>query len=54
MVAVTARFEGVDLGTGIANVQKAVSDLHLPSGIRVEYGGTFKEQQNSFHDPCWC
>jgi len=50
MVAVTARFEGVDLGTGIANVQKAVSDLHLPSGIRVEYGGTFKEQQNSFHD----
>jgi len=50
MVAVTARFEGVDLGTGIANVQKAVSDLHLPSGIRVEYGGTFKEQQNPFHD----
>jgi multidrug efflux pump subunit AcrB len=50
MVAVTARFEGVDLGTGIANVQKAVGDLHLPAGIRVEYGGTFKEQQKSFHD----
>jgi len=50
MVAVTARFEGVDLGTGIANVQKAVNDLHLPSNIRVVYGGTFKEQQNSFHD----
>ncbi len=50
MVAVTARFEGVDLGTGIASVQKAVNDLHLPSSIRVEYGGTFKEQQKSFHD----
>jgi CzcA family heavy metal efflux pump len=49
-VAVTARLEGVDLGTGIAGVQKAVSDLHLPSSIRVEYGGTFAEQQKSFHD----
>jgi len=49
-VAVTARFEGVDLGTGIAGVQKAVNDLHLPSSIRVEYGGTFQEQQKSFHD----
>ena len=50
MVAVTARLEGVDLGSGVAAVQKAVSDLHLPSSIRVEYGGTFKEQQKSFHD----
>lgn len=49
-VAVTARFEGVDLGTGIAAVQKAVNDLHIPPSIRVEYGGTFKEQQKSFHD----
>lgn len=50
MVAVTARFEGVDLGTGIANVQKVVNDLHIPPSIRVEYGGTFQEQQKSFHD----
>ncbi|GAC1435070.1 MAG: efflux RND transporter permease subunit [Terriglobales bacterium] len=49
-VAVTARLEGVDLGTGIAGVQKAVNDLHLPSSIRIEYGGTFQEQQKSFHD----
>ncbi len=49
-VAVTARLEGVDLGTGISGVQKAVNDLHLPSAIRVEYGGTFQEQQKSFHD----
>jgi CzcA family heavy metal efflux pump len=47
---VTARLEGVGLGSGMAAVQKAVSDLHLPSNIRVEYGGTYKEQQKSFRD----
>jgi multidrug efflux pump subunit AcrB len=47
---VTARLEGVDLGTGIAAVQQMVKDLHLPPSIRVEYGGTYKEQQKSFHD----
>ncbi|MGB8477057.1 MAG: efflux RND transporter permease subunit [Candidatus Acidiferrum sp.] len=50
LVQVTARFEGVDLGTGIAEVQKAVNDLHLPPSIRVEYGGLYQEQQKSFHD----
>src|SRR5437762_907748 len=39
LVQVTGRFEGVDLGTGIAAVQKTVNNLHLPSSIRVEYGG---------------
>ena len=47
---VHARLEGIDLGRGVAAVQKAVNDLHLPPSIRVEYGGTFKEQQKSFHD----
>ena len=47
---VTARLEGVGLGSGMAAVQKAVNGLHLPSLIRVEYGGTYKEQQKSFHD----
>jgi multidrug efflux pump subunit AcrB len=49
-VAVTARLEGVDLGTGIAAVQQTVKKLKLPSSIRVEYGGTYKEQQRSFRD----
>ena len=49
-VAVTARLEGTDLGSGVAAVQKAVKDLHLPASIRVEYGGTYAEQQRSFHD----
>jgi multidrug efflux pump subunit AcrB len=40
----------VDLGTGIAAVQRAVADLRLPPAIRVEYGGQYAEQQRSFHD----
>jgi len=38
------------MGTGIAAVQKTVADLKLPPSIRVEYGGTFREQQKSFRD----
>jgi multidrug efflux pump subunit AcrB len=49
-VAVTARFEGLDLGSGIRAVQKTVDRLQLPSSIRVEYGGLYAEQQKSFHD----
>jgi multidrug efflux pump subunit AcrB len=47
---VTARLEGVDLGTGVAAVQKAVNDLHLPASIRVQYGGTYKEERKSARD----
>jgi CzcA family heavy metal efflux pump len=50
LVEVTGRFEGVDLGTGIAAVQKTVSGMNLPAAIRVEYGGIYQEQQKSFHD----
>jgi CzcA family heavy metal efflux pump len=50
LVEVTGRFEGVDLGTGMASVQKTVAGLHLPSSIRVEYGGLYEEQQKSFRD----
>jgi multidrug efflux pump subunit AcrB len=49
-VAVTARLEGTNLGSGVAAVKKVVADLHLPSSIRVVYGGTYEEQQKSFHD----
>jgi len=50
LVEVTARLEGIDMGTGVAAVQKAVADLKLPPSIRVEYGGTYREQQKSFRD----
>jgi multidrug efflux pump subunit AcrB len=50
LVQVTGRFEGVDLGTGIAAVQKAVMGLHLPASIRVEYGGLYAEEQKASSD----
>jgi CzcA family heavy metal efflux pump len=49
-VTVSARLEGTDLGTAISKVQAAIAKLHLPPSIRVEYGGTYKEQQKSFRD----
>ncbi len=49
-VTVSSRLQGVDLGTGAARVQAAVAALHLPSAIRVVYGGTYAQQQQSFRD----
>ncbi len=49
-VDVTARFEGINLGDGMAAIQKAVAESNLPPSIRVEYGGQFAEQQKSFRD----
>ncbi len=49
-VQVTARFEGLNLGDGMKKVQQAIADLKLPPSIRVQYGGTFEEQQKSFKD----
>jgi multidrug efflux pump subunit AcrB len=49
-VAITARLEGRGLGSGVADVKKVVAGLHLPSSIRVVYGGQYAEQQQNFHD----
>jgi multidrug efflux pump subunit AcrB len=49
-VNVTARFEGLNLGSGIAKVQQAVAESNLPPSIRVVYGGQYAEQQKSFRD----
>ena len=50
LVVVTARLEGSDLGTAIKQVQARVAAMHLPRSVRVEYGGTYQEQQKSFAD----
>jgi multidrug efflux pump subunit AcrB len=49
-VEVTARLENLDLGRGVRVTQAAISSLNLPRSIQVEYGGTYQEQQKSFHD----
>jgi multidrug efflux pump subunit AcrB len=49
-VAVTARLEGLDMGHGIAAVQAALAQMHIPPSIRIEYGGLYQTQQQSFRD----
>lgn len=50
LVVVTAQLQGSDLGTAIKQVQRRVAAMHLPAAVRVEYGGTYQEQQKSFAD----
>jgi multidrug efflux pump subunit AcrB len=50
LIVVTGRLEGSDLGTAMGKVRSVVAGLHLPASVRVVYGGTYEEQQKSFHD----
>jgi CzcA family heavy metal efflux pump len=50
LITVTADLEGSDLGGAMTRIQQTVAGLHLPSSVRVEYGGTYQEQQQSFRD----
>ena len=49
-VTVTGSIEGSDLGGTMTKIQKAVADLHLPPSVRVVYGGTYQQQQQSFNE----
>lgn len=49
-VAVTARLEGRDLGSAMTEVRKTVADLKLPADVRVDYGGLYTQQKQSFAD----
>ena len=50
-LSVTARLEGRDLGSAIADIQSKLGrELHLPAGTTIEYGGLFQEQQSSFRE----
>ena len=48
LVTVTAQLQGTDLGTAVKAVQARVQAMHLPATVRVQYGGTYEEQQKSF------
>ena len=49
LVAVSARLEGRDLGSAMAEIQaKLDRDKSLPAGV-LEFGGLFQQQQESFH-----
>ncbi|WP_370245814.1 efflux RND transporter permease subunit [Acidipila sp. EB88] len=47
---VSGRLEGSDLGGAMAKVKAAIAGMHLPASVRVEFGGTYQEQQRSFSD----
>jgi CzcA family heavy metal efflux pump len=50
-IAVTARLEGVDLGSAITAIRAQLGkDVHLPAGMTLEYGGLYQEQQASFRE----
>jgi CzcA family heavy metal efflux pump len=49
VVRVTARVEGIDLGTAMNRVQAKLRSLTLPPGVTLEYSGLYAEQQKSFH-----
>ena len=51
MIAVTARLNNRDLGSVMNDVRHKInSTVHLPQGYHIEYGGAFKEQQQSFNE----
>lgn len=49
-IPVTARLEGIDLGSAMVAVKAKVAGLRLPPTIRVEYGGLYTQQKQSFAD----
>ncbi|WP_428334640.1 efflux RND transporter permease subunit [Novosphingobium sp.] len=49
-IPITARLEGKDLGSAVQAVKAAVSGLKLPPSVRVDYGGLYAQQQQSFAD----
>ncbi|HLX60959.1 MAG TPA: efflux RND transporter permease subunit [Planctomycetota bacterium] len=49
-VSITASLQGTDLGTGMEQIRKLISeDTTLPPGS-IEYGGLYEQQQESFHN----
>lgn len=49
MVSVTARLGNRDLGSVMRDIRRAVnSQIFLPRGYHIDYGGAYKEQQKSF------
>ena len=50
VLLVSGRLEGSNLGGAMAQVKVAVQRLNIPASVRVEYGGTYQEQQKSFAD----
>jgi Cu/Ag efflux pump CusA len=49
MIAVTARIDGRDMGSTMRDIKNAMRSFSLPTGVYVQYGGLYQEQQKSFY-----
>jgi multidrug efflux pump subunit AcrB len=50
-IEVTARLENRDMGSAISEIKSVIyRNVPLPLGYYIEYGGTFKQQQDSFRE----
>lgn len=51
LVAVSARFSGIDLGHGIAAIKRELAkNQNIPPDAMIEYGGLYQQQQRSFRN----
>jgi multidrug efflux pump subunit AcrB len=51
LVAVSARLEGTGLGRGIEAIKARLAEtVELPPGARIEFGGLYQQQQESFRN----
>jgi multidrug efflux pump subunit AcrB len=48
MALITARLEGRDLGSAVADLRKMLDGLHLPPGYTYEVGGQYQSQRYAF------
>lgn len=49
--AISARLDNRDLGSVMKDIQASIkTNINLPSGYHIEYGGAFQEQQKSFSE----
>lgn len=50
MSMITARLNGLDLGTGMKAIQQKVNSISLPPSYQVVYAGSYAQQQKSFSE----
>ncbi|MBV8199663.1 MAG: efflux RND transporter permease subunit [Acidobacteria bacterium] len=50
MALLTARLEGRDLGSAVAEIQQRLRSLRLPTGYSTEVGGQYESQRQSFRE----
>ncbi|MCK5459772.1 efflux RND transporter permease subunit, partial [Candidatus Parcubacteria bacterium] len=53
VVAITANVIGRDVGSAVKDIKTRLSNYELPSGYFIEYGGSYKQMQDTFATLGW-